>query len=114
VQVDEIEERVYNFKVAELENYAVGDCGVLVHNRNEGKAVNGAGKGAKSLEQYNKHVEKLQEAKQKLQALKDKLAKTKGPKAQGPIKDEIAQLEKSIKGHEKEIQQKWPNFEPPH
>ncbi len=27
--------RVYNFHVAELQNYAVGGCGVLVHNTNE-------------------------------------------------------------------------------
>jgi RHS repeat-associated protein len=35
VRLDEAEERVYNFHVAELQNYAVGDCGVLVHNTND-------------------------------------------------------------------------------
>jgi hypothetical protein len=35
VLLDEVEERVYNFHVAELQNYAVGECGVLVHNTNE-------------------------------------------------------------------------------
>jgi Pretoxin HINT domain len=34
VEVDETEETVYNFRVFELENYAVGRCGVLVHNTN--------------------------------------------------------------------------------
>jgi hypothetical protein len=29
-----VEENVYNFHVAELQNYAVGECGVLVHNSN--------------------------------------------------------------------------------
>ena len=32
VEVDETEETVYNFRVFELQNYAVGTCGVLVHN----------------------------------------------------------------------------------
>jgi hypothetical protein len=36
VEVDEAEETVYNFRVFELENYAVGTCGILVHNQNEG------------------------------------------------------------------------------
>jgi RHS repeat-associated protein len=35
VQLDEVEEQVYNFHVAELQNYAVGSWGVLVHNTNE-------------------------------------------------------------------------------
>jgi RHS repeat-associated protein len=35
VRLDEVEERVYNFHVAELQNYAVGGCGVLVHNTND-------------------------------------------------------------------------------
>jgi hypothetical protein len=35
VQLDEVEERVYNFHVEELQNYAVGGCGVLVHNTND-------------------------------------------------------------------------------
>jgi RHS repeat-associated protein len=35
VQLDEVEERVYNFHVAELQNYAVGNGGVLVHNTND-------------------------------------------------------------------------------
>ena len=35
VRLDEVEERVYNFHVAELQNYAVGVWGVLVHNTND-------------------------------------------------------------------------------
>jgi hypothetical protein len=35
VQLDHVEERVYTFHVAELQNYAVGGCGVLVHNTND-------------------------------------------------------------------------------
>jgi hypothetical protein len=32
VEIDETDETIYNFRVFELENYAVGTCGVLVHN----------------------------------------------------------------------------------
>jgi hypothetical protein len=35
VQIGEVAESVYNFHVAELQNYAVGECGVLVHNTND-------------------------------------------------------------------------------
>lgn len=35
VRLDEVEETVYNFHVVELQNYAVGECGVLVHNTND-------------------------------------------------------------------------------
>jgi hypothetical protein len=35
VRLDNREEQVYNFHVAELQNYAVGSCGVLVHNTND-------------------------------------------------------------------------------
>ncbi len=35
VRVDDVEELVYNFRVDELQNYAVGDWGVLVHNTND-------------------------------------------------------------------------------
>ncbi len=35
MRLDELEETVYNFHVAELQNYAVGICGALVHNTND-------------------------------------------------------------------------------
>src|SRR5262249_46930048 len=38
VELDNAEERVYNFHVAELQNYAVGEIGVLVHNTNDSKS----------------------------------------------------------------------------
>jgi RHS repeat-associated protein len=34
--LEDTTEQVYNFRVAELENYSVGVCGVLVHNTNAG------------------------------------------------------------------------------
>ncbi len=39
VRVDVVEEQVYNFQVAELQNYAVGSCGLLVHNTNGAHGV---------------------------------------------------------------------------
>jgi RHS repeat-associated protein len=39
VSLHEVEEQVYNFHVAELQNYAVGECGVLVHNTNDPPAA---------------------------------------------------------------------------
>jgi len=36
VELDETDETVYNFRVFELQNYAVGACGILVHNTNQG------------------------------------------------------------------------------
>jgi hypothetical protein len=69
-------------------------------------------KPSKSLEEYNKHVDKLEAARKRLQELRDQLAQTKGAKAQARIKEQIDQLEKAIKGHEKEIRQKWPGGPP--
>jgi hypothetical protein len=48
VQLAEVEETVYNFHVAELQNYAVGACGVLVHNTND---PGGAGPGRTVIEE---------------------------------------------------------------
>jgi RHS repeat-associated protein len=45
VRLDPVEETVYNFHVDELENYAVGGCGVLVHNRNTTDPGNGSNAG---------------------------------------------------------------------
>ena len=35
VCLDDVEEQVYNFKVDEFQNYAVGESGILVHNTNQ-------------------------------------------------------------------------------
>lgn len=35
---------------------------------------------------------------------------TKGPKRQQPVKDAIEDEEQQIKGHTKEMRQKWPNL----
>jgi hypothetical protein len=67
---------------------------------------------AKSLEEYLKHKKKLEEALEELQELKKALEKAKGAKACKEIGEEIRDLEKSIKGHEKEVRQKWPNGRP--
>jgi RHS repeat-associated protein len=45
VAVDKVDETVYNFHVAELQNYAVGGFGVLVHNTNVDPPANGGNSG---------------------------------------------------------------------
>jgi predicted nucleic acid-binding Zn-ribbon protein len=65
-------------------------------------------KNGKSQKEYNKHKDDLAKAKEKLNNLKKELKNAKGPKKQGPIKEEINKLVRDIKGHEKEINQKWP------
>jgi len=65
-------------------------------------------KGAKSYEELEKHMEKLRAGCKQLHDLEEKLKNTKGPKARKPIEEEIEKLKKAIKGHEKEIKQKWP------
>jgi hypothetical protein len=35
IRLDEVIETVYNFHVADLQNYAIGECGILVHNTND-------------------------------------------------------------------------------
>jgi len=42
VQLDEVVETVYNFHVEGLQNYAIGDGGVLVHNTNDPPALSGS------------------------------------------------------------------------
>jgi len=68
--------------------------------------------GGKSSDEYDRHIQARDNANGELGRLRDQLGQTKGPKAQQPIKDQIRRLEESIKGHEKEIRQKWPDGRP--
>ena len=68
--------------------------------------------GVKSATEYDKHQAAADKAKEQLGQLEEKLAKTKGVKSQDPIKQEIQNLKDSIKGHEKEMNQKWPDGRP--
>jgi RHS repeat-associated protein len=68
--------------------------------------------GAKGPDEYLKHKRKLEEALEDLQKLREALEKAKGPKARREIEEEIRNLERSIKGHEKEVRQKWPSGGP--
>jgi hypothetical protein len=82
VRLDEVEERVYNFHVEELQNYAVGGCGVLVHNTND-PAVPGRQKG--------KRMKLGDNALQQL----DEIEKTQQDVRQGKSKQIIDSIEKS-------------------
>jgi RHS repeat-associated protein len=63
-------------------------------------------KGAKNLKKLQKHVDKANEAGKQLEKLKGLCPK--GKKAQDELKKQIEKLENEIKGHQKEINQKWP------
>lgn len=69
---------------------------------------NAAPKSAKSQKQLEKHVSGVKRAQARLKELKEELEKAKGPKRQQPIRERIKDLEESIKGHLKEIEDKWP------
>ncbi len=66
--------------------------------------------GAKSADEMTKHLSKLGEARDRVQALQRELERVKGPKAQAPVRAQIDKLAREIKGHEKEIRQKWPEL----
>lgn len=63
-------------------------------------------KGAKRVAELAKHMKKLKDAKSSVEALKNSCPAGKG--AQEKWKQAIKKLEDAIKGHEKEIAQKWP------
>jgi hypothetical protein len=65
------------------------------------------GDGAKSPKKAQEHADKLQKAADKAKQLQDQLGKTSG-KAKDLVKKELDKLLKEIKGHVKEIKQKWP------
>ena len=67
---------------------------------------------AKNQDEYDKHIRKYDIAKKQLKNLNNKLKNTKGPKKQKPIKEAIRKLKDDIKGHLKEIKQKWPTGRP--
>jgi RHS repeat-associated protein len=69
-------------------------------------------KNGKSRSEHDKHVKGREAARRVLRELTDKLGRAKGPKTRGPIEEAIRKLEKEIKGHEKEIRQKWPRGRP--
>jgi hypothetical protein len=48
-----------------------------------------------------------------LEDLEGDLGNAKGPKRQQPIRDAIKKLQQDIKGHLKEIGQKWPGTKIP-
>jgi uncharacterized protein RhaS with RHS repeats len=63
---------------------------------------------AKSGEAYDKHKQGIENAKHQVDELEKKLGASKSPNERAKIKNEIDALEKAIKGHQKEMRQKWP------
>jgi hypothetical protein len=68
------------------------------------------GKGAKSAAELEKHLSKLEAATEQVLGLEQKLSGLKGPKARKPIEEMIRSLKTDIRGHMKEIRQKWPEY----
>ena len=86
-----------------------GGCGVTA-NCLTFPQWGGPGKAAKSAQEMAKHLHSLALARNRVTELERQLANLKGPKAQAQVRDKIKDLLDQIKGHEKEIRQKWPEL----
>lgn len=84
----------------------------VIHAFASGEGGEAAEQGGKSAEEYDRHTSNVERARDRVNELKEELGRAKGPKAQRPIRDQIERLTKAIKGHEKEIRQKWPEGRP--
>ena len=67
---------------------------------------------AKSYAEYVKHMNYVKQGEEKINELEHKLKETKGPKAQKAIEEALEREKKILKGHLKEIAQKWPKGPP--
>jgi RHS repeat-associated protein len=88
--------------------YSYSDNNPMIETDPEGLQA----KGDKSVEEYDKHIRDIDDHKRKLIDEKNKLRNTRGDKARKAVEIEIDELERGIKGHEKEVGQKWPNGRP--
>lgn len=78
----------------------------------DGDSAEQEGAGARSAEEYDRHVRGVEEARGRLEELQGQLDAATGPRARRPIQQQIDRLRKDIRGHEKEIRQKWPDGRP--
>ena len=67
---------------------------------------------AKSAEEYDRHLRDQANAQDRLRDLENRLDKASGPKTRRPLEKAIKEALKDLKGHAKEIRQKWPNGRP--
>ena len=68
---------------------------------------------SKSQQEYDKHIADQEKGKQRLEKLQEQLSKTKkNSKERREIQDKISNEKELLKGHEKEIKQKWPDGRP--
>jgi hypothetical protein len=83
-------------------------------NANGGSSSGGdeAGEGAKGANEYDRHVNNVREAEKRVGELRGDLDRATGPKTRVPIQKQIDELVRDIRGHEKEIRQKWPQGRP--
>jgi RHS repeat-associated protein len=68
--------------------------------------------GAKSIENYNDHVEKYNRAKKKWDDVKNAGPKSRKCKDVKAWRDELNKISEEIRGHQKEMKQKWPGKYP--
>ena len=61
----------------------------------------------KSPEAYEEHLRNLGRYKETLDELQVELGKATGPKTRKPIEEKIDEIQRRIKGEQKEIEQKW-------
>jgi hypothetical protein len=69
-------------------------------------------RGDKSPGEYDRHIRDLDDMRRRLGDLEKAFEDAKGPKRRDPIQDRIDDLKRKIRGHEKEIEQKWPDGRP--
>ena len=69
-------------------------------------------KGDKSAEEYDHHQKGVDAAREALKDAEDALRRAKGKGAQDALKRQIESLKKAIRGHLKEMGQKWPGGRP--
>lgn len=74
------------------------------------KATKFAKKGAKTFEEFKKHLTDLSKGLKRLEDLKKKLQNAKSHSERKRLKKEIETELGRVKGHEKEMDQKWPGW----
>jgi RHS repeat-associated protein len=68
-----------------------------------------AARGGKSAAELAKHLGDVASFEAELKGLKEALERATGPKTRKPIEEAIEKVLKDIKGHYKEMRQKWPD-----
>jgi RHS repeat-associated protein len=82
--------------------------GHILFNEQASDDSDSAAGGAKSADEFDRHVGNLADARDRLAGPQERLENAAGPRQRRPLQEQIDRLQQQIKGHEKEIRQKWP------